>query len=353
MRAPGLSQEASPGAGPVLAGETLVYMGGGGFFTAYGLNAKTGKTEWSLNKRSAALAAGPSAVFLGTEGGLGVAAVDAQTGKIRWERRAVKVGGSVTKMAYSRGRLYTDSRWVWDTNAGRVVAKLPADPAAVSAMSGRVFLLGDNIPLIALAPRTSKTLWEQRNPLPPSRNHADDFLGASVHYLAAAFYDGNSFEAHRGLLAVYDAANGRLLWTKTITSSAGLLPNPVSAGDKFVYLIEPGREKGTGATVTAFDGKVGRLVWSFTAKRLNGPAAPVGDVVLVSSDQGPAPEYTTLYALDRETGALRWKFSFQVSARRVKEIPSQASRANGGRHPSAALVEPGRRKPALLAPGGE
>ncbi len=310
VKAPGLSQQASPGAGPILAGKTLVYMGGGGFLTAYGLDAETGKTEWSLDKRSVALAAGRGTVFLATDGGLGVMAIDAQTGKVKWERRAVRMGGSVTNMAYAGGRLYTDSPWVWDASAGRVAARLSADPGAVTATAERVFVLGDNIPLIALDARASKTLWEQKSPSPSPHEHADDFMGASSRYVAAASYDGNAFEAHRGVLDVYDAATGRTLWTKTITSATGLLPNPVSADDHFVYLLEPGGKSGTGTVVMAFDGTTGEEVWSYAAKRLSGPVAPVGDVALVSGDEGPAPEYTTLYALNRKTGSLLWKFSF-------------------------------------------
>lgn len=310
VKAPGLSQQASPGAGPVLAGRTLVYMGNGGFFTAYALDAETGKTKWSLEKRSVALAAEPSAVFLGTDGGLGVMAINAQTGKIKWEHRVARVGGSVTKMVYAGGRLYTDSPWVWNATTGQIETKLDIDPSVATASDGRVFMVGSSIPLVALDAQTSKILWKQRNPLPSPHEHADDFLAASDRYVAAAFYDGDSFEMHRGVLKVYEAPTGRLLWTKAISSAMGLLPHPVSADDQFVYLLKPATEKGVNATLTAFDGKTGHQAWSFSARRLNGPVAPVGNVILISSDEGNAPEYTTLYALDQKTGVLRWKFSF-------------------------------------------
>lgn len=312
VRAPGLSQQGSPGAGPTLAGKTLVYMGGGGFFTAYGLDIETGKTKWSLDKRSVALASGPGTVFLGTQGGLGVMAIDAQTGKIKWEHRAVKVGGSVTEMAYARGRLYTDSPWVWDANAGRVATKLSVDPGTLIATGGRVFLVRDDIPLVAVRAGAGEVLWKAPNPVPnPPQTTADDFLAASGHYVVGAFYDGGMFEAKHGVVRVYDAATGHLLWTKMITSATGLLPDPVSVDDQFVYLLEPGGKKGADTTVTAFDGRTGEQIWKFAAKRLDGPIAPVGGEVLVSSDEGQAPEYTTLYALDRKLGSLRWKFSFQ------------------------------------------
>lgn len=104
VKAPGLSQQASPGAGPLLAAKTLVYMGGGGVFTAYGIDAETGKTEWKLDERSATLAAGPDTVFLGTQGGLSILAIDARTGKVKWENSEVKAGRPVTKMAYAGGQ---------------------------------------------------------------------------------------------------------------------------------------------------------------------------------------------------------------------------------------------------------
>lgn len=312
VKAPGLSQQASPGAGPVLVGKTLVYMGGGGFFTAYGLDAETGRTEWSLDKRSVALATGPGTVFLGTEGGLGVMAIDAQTGKVKWEHRAVKVGGSVAKMAYAGGRLYTDSPWVWDGNSGHVAAKLPADPGTVVASSGRVFVVRDDMSLEAIDARTSATLWKAPNPMPnPPQTTADDFLAASDRYVAGAFYDGGMFEATHGVVAVYDAGSGRPLWKRSVTSYTGLLPDPIGIDDDLMFLLEPGGKEAPGETmVAAFDAKTGEQIWKFAAKRLNGPVAPVGGMVLVSSDEGSAPEYTTLYALDRKTGSLLWKFSF-------------------------------------------
>lgn len=315
VKAPGLSHQGSPGAGPVLAGKTLMYMGGGGFFTAYGLDTQTGKTKWVLNKRSPTLAASPDTVFLARQWGGGVIAVNARTGKIKWEHGATRVGGTLTRIIYSEGRLYTNSHEVWDTGSGHL-SKLSFGPGddvvgALAASAGRVFLTGYNMPLVAVEAETGGKLWEAPNPVPSSpATTPDEFVAASDRYAVAAFYNDSAFEARRGVLEAYNAATGRRLWTKTITSAIGLLPDPVSVDNQLVYLLEPGGKRGAERTVTAFDARTGKQVWKFAAKRLNGPIAPVGDTVLVSSDAGPAPEYTTLYALHRKVGSLRWKFSF-------------------------------------------
>lgn len=310
IRAPGLASQASPGVGPIIADSTLVYMGGGGFFTAYGLDLQTGKTKWTLDKRSPALAAGQHAVYLSTQGGLGVIAVDAETGKIKWEHRALKVGGTLTNISYSGDHLYTDSSEVWNAFDGHLANKLSVDPDVVVASAERVFMAGDRIPLFALNAQTGETVWKAQNPLSSSpRTPHYVYLAASSRYVVAAFYDNTAFDARHGVVRVYEAGSGRLLWEKAVSSETGLLPAPVSADNEFVYLLEPG-EKATENIVTALNGGTGEQMWTYVAKRLNGPVAPAGDAILISSDEGPAPEYTSLYALDRKTGSVRWKFSF-------------------------------------------
>jgi outer membrane protein assembly factor BamB len=221
-KVPGLSRQGSPGAGPVIAGSTLVYMGGGGFFKAYGLNLQTGKMKWVLEKRSPALASGSNDVFLATQGGLGAIAVDAETGKVKWAHRTVEVGGTLTKIVYSEGRLYSDSAQVLDARDGHPIIKLAVDPDVILANGGKVYMTGDSIPLMAVNAQTGKTLWSAPNPLRPSpKTRHDVYLAASRRYVVATFYDTLAFQAQHGVLRVYESVSGRLLWEKQLASDSG------------------------------------------------------------------------------------------------------------------------------------
>lgn len=302
--APGLSNQGIPGVAPVIADSTLVYMGGGGFFTAYGLDLKTGKTKWSLEKRSPALAAGPGVIFLSTQGGLGVIAVDADSGKVKWKRRAVKVGGTLERIVYSEGRVYTDAPNIWDASTGRLIESITRDIKAIATSNDRLFTANSS-GLIAVDVRNGKVLWQAPSPVAKSPERTpEDFIAASNHYVVAVFYDDSAFDAKHGVLQVYNATTGQLLWKKLIASGFGLLPNPVSVDNGLVYFLEPYGSNGQGSRITAFDGQTGMQTWVYTnPAKLFGPIAVVGDAILVSSG-------STLDALDRKTGNSRWKFSF-------------------------------------------
>jgi len=310
-KVPGLSRQGSPGAGPVIAGSTLVYMGGGGFFKAYGLNLQTGKMKWVLEKRSPALASGSNDVFLATQGGLGAIAVDAETGKVKWAHRTVEVGGTLTKIVYSEGRLYSDSAQVLDARDGHPIIKLAVDPDVILANGGKVYMTGDSIPLMAVNAQTGKTLWSAPNPLRPSpKTRHDVYLAASRRYVVATFYDTLAFQAQHGVLRVYESVSGRLLWEKQLASDSGLPPDLVGTDNDRVYLLEPAENGSEETGVTAFDAESGKQLWTYHARRLEGPVVFASNILFVFSDDGAAPEYTSLYALDCKTGSLLWKFAF-------------------------------------------
>ncbi|MGH9436352.1 MAG: PQQ-binding-like beta-propeller repeat protein [Terriglobia bacterium] len=304
-------ESAGLGIGPIIAGSTLVYMAGGGFFTAYGLDIRTGKLKWKLERKSPALAAGPGdRVYLATQGGLGIIAVDAQDGKIIWHRRAVTVGGTLKHIVYSRGFLYTDSSAVWNARGGHITRKLSTEPNVVTTNHRQVFMSGDGLPLVAMNPRSGKVLWQAPNPLSHRKESASSiYLAASERYVAAAFYDDETFGRHEGLIRVYDATSGGLLWEKEIVTNEKLSFHTVSVDNKFVYVIESSR--GGGTKITAFAVKSGQQIWSYSDPDgfLGPPVSISGEILFSNAGQYGSGAHATLYALNRETGTLRWKFS--------------------------------------------
>jgi outer membrane protein assembly factor BamB len=257
------------------------------------------------------LASGSNDVFLATQGGLGAIAVDAETGKVKWAHRTVEVGGTLTKIVYSEGRLYSDSAQVLDARDGHPIIKLAVDPDVILANGGKVYMTGDSIPLMAVNAQTGKTLWSAPNPLRPSpKTRHDVYLAASRRYVVATFYDTLAFQAQHGVLRVYESVSGRLLWEKQLASDSGLPPDLVGTDNDRVYLLEPAENGSEETGVTAFDAESGKQLWTYHARRLEGPVVFASNILFVFSDDGAAPEYTSLYALDCKTGSLLWKFAF-------------------------------------------
>lgn len=303
--------------GPVIAGSTLAYMGGGGFFTAYGLALHSGQTEWTIEKRSPALAAGTNTIFLATQGGLGVMAVDASNGQIKWKKRPVVVGGTLKQIAVSNGHLYTDSPYVWDTVSGKVTEKLPFDPEAVTAAAGRIYATGPNMPLFALDAASSTIIWKAENPIGATAQETPYInVVASAKYVIAIFYKSGADITHRAIVRAYAATSGKMLWEKKINSKAALTENLVCVDDQHAYLIEDKNIQNAAvnqvkSTVTAFDAKTGHRIWRFASSGwIEGPIVSIGKTVFASGDAAPAPNYTALYAINTANGTLRWKFSF-------------------------------------------
>ena len=303
--------------GPVIVGSNLVYMGGNGFFTAYGLALDNGHMEWNLDNRSPVLAVGTSTAFLATQGGLGILAVDASNGQIKWKKRPVIVGGTLKQIVVSHGHLYTDSPYVWDANTGEVIEKLPFDPEILTAAEGRIFATGPSQPVFALDAASNTILWKSSNPIKATPEVTPDVaLVASAKYVVAFFYKYEADITNHGVMRVYAAKSGKMLWQKRIVSEVALTKNIVSADDQHVYLIEDEHVPNATAdhiksTIVAFDAKTGHCVWQFASSGwIEGPIVSIRHTVFASGDAAPAPNYTVLYAIKKANGTLRWKFSF-------------------------------------------
>jgi len=312
VKAPGLSSQLIPGAGPILAGSILAYMGGGGFYTLYGLDKLTGRLKWTLERRSPTLTYHTGSVFLANQGGFGIVDVNANTGKINWEHRAVKIGGTVKRIVYSKGRLYTDSPYVWNASNGQLTNKLSFSPSVVVTSNDQVFFAGPDMTLISLDASDGSVRWSAPNPIQPSPNVTpDDYLAASSKYLVAAYYDNQAFMAKQGVLQVFDIETGKLLWERTVVSPSVLVPNPIAVDHDYVYFLESEGPSGKGSKITAFNAQSGKQVWTYSkGNSFIGPIASIGGVILANTGgQRGSGDHVMLYALDQKTGLTKWKFT--------------------------------------------
>lgn len=311
--APGLESTENPGAGPVLTDSDIVYMAGGGSFTAYALDRAIGKSQWTKELPSSALAASSDAIFLATQGGSEITSIDGKSGKVRWKYHASGVGEALTKIVYSRGHLYSTSRDVWDANDGKVVGKLAFAPGALIAADGRVFVTGEGSPIVAIDTSVNRVLWQVENPITPSSNKPyDQFLGASDKYVAVAFLDGTAYAAMSGLMQVYDVADGRLLWKLDLLShSKPFGSNLIGVDDKNVYVL--GTAAATDSEIRSFDALNGKLLWTYKARGIKfiGPVVSVNNSLLVRGFNSGLHS-DALYALDEPTGTVRWTYQVQA-----------------------------------------
>lgn len=292
-------------AGPVIAGSRLVFVGSK-YAKTYGLNLRTGKVEWtyqnSLNVHK--IGAGSHTIFLPDGPALGLLALDAQTGKLKWRHELVKVGGGwLGQLVYAEGRLYTDSPYIWNAGTGQLVRQLAFSPEVVSSACGRVYLLGNGIPLIAIDAATSKMLWKDSRVA-----HADTIhVSASQHYVAVAMLTNGN-----GTLAVYAASSGRRLWSRPIADAADVQDVSVTAGKRFIYVVILRVHKGT--KLLQYSAQDGKRQWTktyaMTGPIIIGPVVTVGSIVLVSTGVSGTWRHGGVEAIDRNTGSSLWKFAF-------------------------------------------
>lgn len=311
-KAPGIESTENPGAGPVLTDSDIVYMAGGGSFTAYALDRAMGKSQWTKELPSSALAASSDAIFLATQGGSEITSIEGKNGKVRWEYRAAGAGEALTKIVYSRGHLYSTSRDVWDANDGKVVGKLVFAPDALTAADGRVFVTGEGSPVVAIDAGTNRILWQAGNPITPSSDKPyDQFVAASDKYAAVAFLDGAAYDAKRSLIQVYNVADGKFLWKLELLShSKPFGSDLIGVDEKKIYVLDAAANGDS--EIRSFDALNGKLLWTYSAQTIKfiGPVVSVDNTLLVRGFDSDSHR-DALYALDTSTGAIYWVYQIQ------------------------------------------
>lgn len=303
--APGLGPDEGPGAGPILTDAGLVYMAGGGFFTAFSLDRKTGHFDWSLDNRSPALAADNKTVFLSLQGGLGIVAIDSTDGKVKWSRRPIKVGGTIKSIVFSHGRLYTDSPYVWKASEGVASTELSSKPQSLAANEESVFIVDQHLTLTALDAITGSTQWKAVNTTTTQTNKLDSDISVSNKFVALTTYDDAANIATHALLSVFDATAGKLLWKIPLVSSSGLDKSMVTVDAVRVYVLDPSVD----STIAAYNARDGKLLWNYSDSSIKfiGPTASFNGLLLIYGFNREK-HMDELYALDSSTGTLRWTF---------------------------------------------
>jgi len=159
--------------------------------------------------------------------------------------------------------------------------------------------------VVAVDAGSDRILWKAQTP----KDMTVVQLAASQGYVAAALYAGDTDSSQYGLVRVYEAQTGRLLWEKELRSSdAELEYNPLGADPDRIYLLVPAKEKKL-ADMIALEAASGKEVWRHTRLDvISGPVAGVGDFVLTDNGQG------TLYVLDRKSGVLLRKLSIEAES---------------------------------------
>jgi outer membrane protein assembly factor BamB len=104
--------------------------------------------------------------------------------------------------------------------------------------------------------------------------------------------------AFQGRASCFDAANGNSMWTRDVSSAAGL-----AADIRYVYVSD---DKGS---MQAFDRTTGTSVWKFDKLKLRQLSAPVsqGRFVAVADVEG------YIHFLNREDGALMGRIATDKS----------------------------------------
>jgi outer membrane protein assembly factor BamB len=278
--------------GPVLVDSTVVYMADGGFFTAYGLDAKTGKQKWSLNERSGLLVAGEKQVYLSP---IGVVAVNPADGSVVW-RHPMPPPGYAGLMWYYRGKVYADSE-ILDASTGKRTRLLDSPMRAFAAGQGRVFAADEDGKLTALDGESLKQLWQVQTPA-RSQPFVPEGLAAAGEYVFGVFYDGHADAAHSGEIDAYLAENGKLRWKAPLACKRrALFFHPIGADAENVYLYEPAEKEGS-FMLTAFSAADGKKRWeSLEPQGADGPPVVVGQEIYIGGGFHP------VIVISRSSGA--------------------------------------------------
>jgi outer membrane protein assembly factor BamB len=211
------------------------------------LNEADGKELWRAQVSSEVLAAPKAAdgVVIVHTGDGNVTGLDAKTGKKLW--------------IYDRSEPLLTLR-------GTSPPLLYKDMAIIGLDSGR---------LVALEIPTGKVIWDTLIAVPRGRTDLERMVDIDAQPLLVG--DTVYVVSYQGRLAAVTADTGQILWSRDISSYAG-----ISIDDRMVYLTD------SSGLVWAIDRATGASVWKqdkLTARATSAPAA-VGDVVAVGGVQG-------------------------------------------------------------------
>jgi outer membrane protein assembly factor BamB len=287
---------------PALADDSVYTAGRDGTVTR--LDLARGRTLWSVSlelKLSGGVGSDGRTVVVANEEG-DVVALDAQTGKKRWSARvsseviaAPAVGAGLVLVRSIDNRVYAfgaddgKRRWIYQRAPSALIIRSPAGVAIDGDNAFAGFAGGK---LAALALSNGGLRWEATVAQPKGGTELErvtDVVGDPVVQgteVCAAAYQGR--------VACYEAASGRQLWARDVSSLTG-----VSLDARYAFVSD---DRGA---VQAFDRTNGRSMWKqdkLAYRQLSRPQA-VGDLVAVGDLEG------YVHFLARETGAFVGRYS--------------------------------------------
>jgi outer membrane protein assembly factor BamB len=288
----------------------------------------TGKRLWQT-KTGLKLTGGPGVgdglVVAGTGYG-DIVALDAATGMQRWKAyinsevlAAPAIGGGVVVMRMADGRVVglkvADGAQIW--SAEQQVPKLSLRGTAKPVIAGDVALCGfDTGRVMALSLKDGSTLWDVVVSPPSGKSEIERLIDIDS---AVKVADGDVYAVtFQGRAARVDRDTGRVVWTRDISSYAGLVTDAdgVYVSDSKGALVKFGRQTGEevwkqevlahrrlsppamlGSLVAVadlegyvhfFDAATGELAGRIHAmdERVTAPPLVVGDVLIMMDDKG-------------------------------------------------------------------
>ncbi len=199
-----------------------------------------------------------------------------------------------------------------DLNTARKTWTVNRKGAFLREVPGALFLFTEDFKIACLDTATGALRWEAQLGKEGSANFfkgnvsvVQDALKGPVlagDRILVGTFGGSLFKGTTGSLYALDLATGKTLWT--VEAEDGVENLPVVAGDKVYF--------GGKAACYKVDLATGEKLWKASTRNDNQWGFKVVDTsVLVSSGHYGSSGSSfggTLYALDTESGAVRWKF---------------------------------------------
>lgn len=251
-------------------------------------------------------------VVVGTSKGE-VLAFDAATGRETWKARvssevlaapAVAEGLAIVRSGDSRifGFDAVDGKRRWVYQRSTPALSLRSNVGVVPA--GRVTLAGfPGGKLVAIANNNGAAVWEVTVALPKGATELERV--ADVTSLPVVSGSAVCAAAFQGRVACFDSASGNTIWSRDMSSSAGL-----DIDGRYVYVAD---DKGA---VHALDAKSGASIWKqdkLTRRDLSRPLV-LGNQVAIADYQG------VVHLLRREDGAFAARANTDGSAVRAEPV---------------------------------
>jgi outer membrane protein assembly factor BamB len=280
---------------PVHANEKIFVAENSGEVMAFDLTS--GKEIWSQDTNTR-ITGGPGAgnnlVTVGT-GKAEVITLSADSGEILWTTRvtseilaAPQIAGNIILARTIDGKIFGlnaengERLWIYE----RSVPSLTLRGSSTPVVAGDYIIAGfDDGRLAAIELQTGKLVWETRLALGSGRSELERMVDINAD---PVIKDGIIYAAtFQGRVAALDLQSGRILWTREISSYAGLCVD-----SNAVYITDDD------SAVWALDRMTGVSIWKQESLMARAVTAPdtIGQMVVVGDLEG------YLHWMDKGTG---------------------------------------------------